>query len=460
VQTGEAVEVTVSGIPTEFAGRSAEVVVVGIDRFETHWQAVIPGRVTEKGALVGRWEPSLADETVLETVRVRLATNESEGAWSWELSGSSAGRCILGGEHRDWMPNDLARRADELRAQQESRYAQPTGDPEGAGAREHRVLCVVERLRSTRELKFPGARVVPLDIGNPGSGEPPYVEAILDNLGWPTRIERTWWAEHSAKARPWTAIVISPVYAPGHNDAAQLAWRVRDRITDVLALTRGSSPRPLVTVVEQRQHPNGVKWGYYFEDDSYRGNLIGGFIAGEDQRELLMADAAMAHDPLLALCVRLFRDAQGETDADAAYFRYWSLLETLSNGRFGAPHQDVALLDGSSWPSTHNTTEYAAPRVYALVASHLDGRSETSHVAPAPSLYEAVRAWYGRRNATAHHGRFDDACPAQQARPWFKWALETKSSPDRGFGSWLWTLQDIANLVLRRELMAVGRAAL
>jgi hypothetical protein len=442
----------------EFAGRSAEVVVVGVDHIESHWQTTVSGTVGEDGALVGRWEPSLADETVLEAVRIRLAPNESADEQSWELSGDSVGRCIVEGDDRGWMPHDIAKRADELRAKQESRYGQPIGDPTAAGAREHRVLCVIERLRSTVELKLPGARLIPLTVGNIGSGVPPVVDAILDNLGWPSRLDPVRWTECSAAARPWTAIVLEPVYAADRHEAARLAWVVRDRISDVLALTRGSSPRPLVTVVEQRQHPDGVKWRYYHEDERYKGNLIGGFIAGEDQRELLMADAAMAADPLLALCVRLFRDAQRETDPDAAYFRYWSLLETLSGGRFGSRHQPVALLDGGMWPGDHNTTASAAPRVYALISSHLAGIDETSSVAPAGSLYEGVRAWYGRRNATGHYGRFNDADPVQQAQPWFKWAVKTKSHPGSGFGSWLWALQQASADVLRRELISVGRS--
>lgn len=71
-----------------------------------------------------------------------------------------------------------------------------------------------------------------------------------------------------------------------------------------------------------------------------------------------------------------------------------------------------------------------------------------------------VRAWYGRRNATGHYGRFNDADSAQRAQPWFKWAVKTQTPAHSGFGSWLWVLQNITSFVLRRELASIGRPAI
>jgi hypothetical protein len=462
LDSGDAVDVVVEGIPAEFAGRAGELIVVGVDRIETHWIANIGGTVSTDGRFEGQWQPSVIDESVLEVNELRIAPSAGDAARSWDLSGMAGGRCIVGGERGEWSPEKLAARANELRQEQEALYAGPIGDPTAPGSCEHRALCIVERLRSTRSLRLPAASLLPLSVGNPGSGEPPLIDAILEHLGWPSRIETKWWADHSAAGRPWTGILVGPVFATDQDAAAQLAWEARDRITDILSLTRGSSPRPLVTVVEQRQEPNGVKWRIYQEDERYRGNLIGGFIAGEDQRELLYGNAALSSDPLLALTVRLFREAQAERDIDAAYFRYWSLLEALSGARFAPPHSAVTLLDGSAWPGSHNTTANAVPRVYALLAGHLSGVDEKSSVAPAGNLYEAVRAWYARRNATGHYGRFDPTDSVQQSQSWFRWAAKTSGG---GGGSplgdsWLWSLQQIASLVLRRELADVGRSAL
>lgn len=462
VANGETVEVVVEGIPTEFAGRSGEVVVVGVDRIETHWTASVGETVAADGRFQGQWQPSLIDETVLEVASLRLTATDRDPERGWDLTDQPGARCVVGGAEREWTTEDVAARAEELRQEQETLFAGPIGDPHVLGAREHRVFCVVERLRSTRRLQLPATSLLPLSVGNPGRGEPPLIDAILEQLGWPSRIDLDWWAEHSSSGRPWTGILIGPVFAADHDEAARLAWEVRDRTTDILALTRGSSPRPLVTVVEQRQDPAGVKWRLYHEDERYRGNLLGGFAAGEDQRELLYANAALTTDPLLALVVRLFRDAQAEADTDAAYFRYWSLLEALSSARFPAPHSPVVRLDGSAWPGKHNTTEYAAPRVYALLAGHLAGIDESSSVAPAADLYEAVRAWYGRRNATGHYGRLNPHDPVQQSQSWFKWAAKTVGGGGGGplGDNWLWSLQQMASLVLRRELTAIGRAAL
>ncbi|MEJ7893063.1 MAG: hypothetical protein WKF94_10515 [Solirubrobacteraceae bacterium] len=459
VRSGEPVDVLIEGVPEEFIGRAGEIVVVGIDSVETHWVGSIGGEVDADGRIGGRFEPALADQTVLEIASLRLSATDSDLERAWDLSGAKTARCLVADELEEMTASDLAARALTLSQAQVARFEGPLGDAAAEGALEHRVLCVVERLKSTRELRLPAASLIPLTVGNPGSGEPPLLDALLEHLGWAARTDAKWWTDQSASGRPWTALVIGPVYATNHDEAAKLAWVMRDRLTDVLALTRGSSPRPLATVVEQRQQPSGVKWRIYQEDENYRGNLVGGFIAGEDQRELLAADAAMAADPLLALCVRLFRDAQGERDVDAAYFRYWSLLEALSGGRFPGAHAPVTLMDGSTWPGQHNTTGYAGPRVYALIAGHLTGINEASAVAPAASLYEAVRAWYGRRNATGHYGALRPNDSAQQGKGWYRWAMKTWATGGLGAAGqpWLWTLQQTASLVLRRELSNVGR---
>lgn len=109
----------------------------------------------------------------------------------------------------------------------------------------------------------------------------------------------------------------------------------------------------IATVVEQCRGQNVGPFRVYHEDEVYAGNLIGGFTSGEDQHGLLIQDAALRADPLLALCVSLFRDAQVERSADAQYFRLWSVLETLSAARL-PPGQTVTLLDGSGWEARHD----------------------------------------------------------------------------------------------------------
>jgi hypothetical protein len=84
------------------------------------------------------------------------------------------------------------------------------------------------------------------------------------------------------------------------------------------------------------------------------------------------------------------------------------------------------------------------------------GINEASVVAPAANLYEAVRAWYARRNATGHYGRLDPAEPRQSGQNWMRWAQLTVV-PASSVDGWLDALQRLVETVLRAELVLVGR---
>ncbi len=80
-------------------------------------------------------------------------------------------------------------------------------------------------------------------------------------------------------------------------------------------------------------------------------------------------------------------------------------------------------------------------------------------MAPATDLYEAIRCWYARRNATGHYGRFDTTDARQQGEPWFSRAQQTL--PGGGaVDAWLMTFERLVALVLNREPMTVGGVAL
>jgi hypothetical protein len=242
--------------------------------------------------------------------------------------------------------------------------------------------------------------------------------------------------------------------------AAALAWVARDELIAVLGLNRGARGRPVGTVVEQRQGDDSIRHRVYVEDARYGGNLVGGFVSGEDQAGLLTQQVAMSADPLLRLCVDLYSEALADPSPDARYLRMWSVLETLSGSRL-ENGQEVQRLDGTAWPDQPGTTSSAAPRVYQLIADHLRARGvdESSFVAPAPDLYQAVRAWYARRNATGHYGRFILGDPQQGAQGWYSRAEQTvpdAGAPDR----WIGTFQDATASVLRWELRQAGNQAL
>jgi hypothetical protein len=173
----------------------------------------------------------------------------------------------------------------------------------------------------------------------------------------------------------------------------------------------------VATIVVQRQPDGSTKnWFFYVEDARYAGNLLGGPISGESQTDLLARYTAMHADPLLRLTVDLYSEALADPSHDARYLRFWSVLETLSGARI-AGNRPVVRIDGTPWPQGRNTTQ-AAPRVYQYLADWLGVRAVDEHnlAGPANDLYEAVRGWYARRNATGHYGPSIGARPCGPAR--------------------------------------------
>ncbi|CAH0327674.1 hypothetical protein SRABI128_06346 [Microbacterium sp. Bi128] len=336
-------------------------------------------------------------------------------------------------------------------------YASPLGDPASPGAEEYRFACIIQGLYLTSDLKLPGVRAFGLDSRPHGQDAEQLTIAMLEKLGWGSSPRQPVWSEMYKRDHPMSVLVYDKVFAASIEEAHTMYATARDELLAVLSLNRGAAGRPIVTCLEQIDGEQVIATKFRFEHSSYAGNLAGGFLSGESQSDLLMQHSALSHDPLLKLCVDLFREALADPSPDARYFRFWSTLETLAIGRVpgGLP---VVRLDGSPWPNESNSS-HAAPRVYTLIADALFRGpvtvDEASAVSPAEDLATAVTHWYARRNATAHYGQFVADDSVQRTKNWYPRALAT--GPTEGaFDDWLRTLQRLCGEVLLAELARIG----
>lgn len=422
-----------------------QAVILGFDDdIEEGWFGEVGLVADEGGALKGEVAVGLVQQAAVYAVAVRL----EDGATVPVVSN------MVGVNAADPAIEPPALRA-QLMAAREARFGQPLGDPKAEGVIEHRVVCVVERLLMTRQLDLPGITVLPVQAQPDGLEQLELLNSVLDGLGWVGNLPADFWTRSIRSNRPWTAIVCRQVWATDFNEAARLAWEQRSRLLAIFGLARGARGRPVATVVQQRKPDDSITWRCFVEDERYTGNLLGGFVSGEDPRSLLINALAMEANPLLELLVDLYSEALADRSRDAQYLRWWSILETLSDARV-QPDQPVQLLDGNPYPDGGHTGQ-AAPRVYQFLADTFKGGQidEHSTVTPAQDLYEAVRAWYGRRNATGHYGRFDPSDSRQQAQGWMKWASLTE--PSEPGNDWLDTLKRVVEFALHRELSRVGR---
>lgn len=280
---------------------------------------------------------------------------------------------------------------------------------------------------------------------------------LVRDLGWATAdvLGVDPWRSHASQAYPLCAAVFPEIWAETYESAGTIAIERVNLALALLSANRGAAGRPVVIVIQQRQPNNGVVTKVSLPGAYYPGNLVGGLIAGEDQRFLLDQIRVAESDPVIRLGYELLAEAMRDSSVDARYFRYWSILEFLSGARISSV-QVVTLVDGSPWPDErNNTTRSAAPRVYQYLRP-LTTPSQDSDAGPDESLYERVRIWYGRRNATAHYGRLVPGDSRQVSQGWYQWAIRSVGDLGEPLGH-LSMLKQTVIRALSREVMVSSR---
>ena len=347
---------------------------------------------------------------------------------------------------------DLVRQYQELRASQDALYEVSLGAND-AGQSRFRALAFIEGLLLTKELRVPGARVRPISSKTSDQERLRLVNAVLQDLGWVTRVPENKWVEYAERSSHFAIAVAPDIHADNFDSAGAVALDHFQKIVSLMAINRGATGRIVATVLEQEPIDGTTNYRVLPPPHTYTGNMIGGLIAGESDREITTKFLGIDADPLVRLCCDLYAEALAERSADAKYLRMWSILEVLSGARIDAGVQ-VKLSDGSRWPGKHYTTNHAAPRVYEYLRTIARNRStdEDSLGRPAQDLPHAVRSWYARRNATGHYGRFvaDDA--AQKTQGWYANALATLTD---GW-EWLSSLERIVEMTISYELRAMA----
>lgn len=375
---------------------------------------------------------------------------------------------------------EAAQSAREVQSRREEMYAEPLGNPALLDAKEFRVLMFIERLLLTGGLRVPGVQMAPLietetpvrrSWGLGSTDELELINHVLRDMSWTAPqggIDPAWWRDKSSGNRPVVLMHAPRVFAVSHDHTLQIARGRRDYLLRLLSYHRDYSGTPFAVAVQMRDPTTG---GYtearvYPEFEQYTGNMLGGFISGESQSLLLADDRAMRTDPFLGFVLHLYAEAQAEKDLDFAYFRYWNLLEAIASERI-ARRSLVTDFSGAVISTAGGKpfkTDGARGRVYELVRRGMQARDlkEDYHQQARDlslRLWDAVHIWYGFRNATAHHGGFNEDDPNQQSQSWYTAAMEAvgNGAQPRGYGpdQYFEYLRAVARAVVERELEAV-----
>lgn len=419
ITDGEPVTVVIHNL-LQFADQVVEASVFVFDSADTWWHTAVPVHLDSagNGSEMHHVGLSVGRHAAVYIGEIRA---ESESFRFEHVLVSIANSPSPGGD-LDAVMSDFA----SIQKTQTNLYEQPVGQIASEGALHYRAVVLIDALLTTIPIRLPGAVVRPVESKLTNGEHLEAVNARLAALGWATRIPADSWSAAVASQSHLSELIIPEIWATSLDGSMEIVRDVTARALTVLSRHRGSAGRAIATVIEQPRPDGGVNYRVLPHAPSYRGNLLGGPISGEDQRTIVGEYLAVDGDPVLRLASELYVEALSEQSPDASFFRLWSILEFLSGARVPSGTA-VQRTDGTAWPGRYNTTSYAAPRVYKYIATALQANQidERSTVAPAADLYHAVRGWYGRRNATGHYGRFVVADLEQQRQRWYQHALDT-----------------------------------
>ncbi len=328
-----------------------------------------------------------------------------------------------------------------LQKRREARFQQPIGTP-GQGV-QFRAAVLVEGLLITQPIPTTHGTVYPQVIEVHEGDLRDLMNASLEHFRWPGRVNDEAWNQR-LRRNDFSVFEFPQIWAGDETEADALAMAETDKLILTLAYLRYAAPRPIMVALESRT-PQRIRFRSLRE--SYTGNLLGGIMGGESSREVLRVSSAVATAPEVELYVNLHLEARRERQEDSRYFKLWAVLETIAINEVpdGAK---VFLDDGSQWPDG-GTTSQAAPRVFELARS---AGLASRQWPDGGDLYNFIRTVYGRRNATAHYGRFIPTDPVQQMQSkWYPWAVKTLTVRS-GHPGWLWELDSIVHAVVGSQI--------
>jgi hypothetical protein len=336
-----------------------------------------------------------------------------------------------------------------VRLRQERREAGIGSGPVAAS-----VLIFVKDLLTTTRLNLVTCEVMPLEpVG--WAAEVQAVDRLLEARGASPLPWTQQALDQVRRAEPATLIQFPVVRASTLDECGAVAMREASLLVTLLAAHRGSFGDVFCTIIHEPQTGRLLS-GLYIPP--YRGNLLGGFISGEEPEGLRRDLYAIQGDSTLQLFVLLLGEAVRERRPEFRYVRLWSLLETVarSRGCAGRPKRDWS---GRAQPGKKGQALFvqeAAEQVYELLRELLAPRGIVNEQSFASgltygALQEQIQIWYRRRNCPAH-GDLDCVCrdpsKAGIARAKYVNCYRARSDDQHGHDRYLAALQDVTKMVI------------
>ncbi|MER6976244.1 hypothetical protein [Streptomyces carpinensis] len=326
-------------------------------------------------------------------------------------------------EQGDTAESELAR----IESEREARYQLTlkaddvtTGDPVFSS------VTLVDGILLTANLRVPGINALRLEESSLGSDGVEVLNSVLPQLGFTSAIAPQAWMSDMRRRRPAIVLHMPSVQATDVQSASDVTRKAAHQLLDLLALKRGSRGRIVGGALGLPDPSTGkiAFSGSWIEGGGYEGNLMGGFVSGEDPAGLFSDWQHMATDPRIQLWLSLYADALSENRWDYRLFRCFNLIEGIAKEVLPRNLRVVdsggnPILKGDGKPYTVGQAQGAAYELIKKIAHSTNQNLSNfvSHVptGPASNLWDEVGIWTSVRNSVAHKG---------------SWALPHGTTPD------------------------------
>lgn len=377
------------------------------------------------------------------------------------LEPQSNGRWITGNEAEQ-----------ERQARHESREAYYGSPLVANGASEtdtlYRGVYIYDNILLSQVHRVPGISLVPLQNSSLGSDVISVINDLLPQFGFLDALDTQVWMARMQTEHPAIVLTIH-VHATSDESAIATIEGQTYRLAVLTAFRRMSSPTFRGGVLARRigtDQYQGIRW--WTGPQTYRGNLLGGFLAGEDQSELLDMWGRLQHRPNVELLMSLYRNALSEASWEYQFFRYYNLLESVGADKYP---NSTPVLDLQGHPRLQNNpdqTPYTAAqsrgKVYLLgqEVARSSGLPEDNLIGvtantPTMTFWEMTNLWVKMRDQIAHRGRWHLAANEVESRRRMRLRIAFENlggSADAmpGIDKALSDLKELVKMLIRHEL--------
>jgi hypothetical protein len=288
---------------------------------------------------------------------------------------------------------------------------------------------LADNIGVSRSQRVPGIEILPLRESTIGSDIPEILNAVLRQLGFANGIDPGPWIRQHQGRRPTAIVHAASVVAVDGPSAMTLARDEVEMLLDLIALRRRAAPRLIAGVVGTRSGGQLTVVGSWSEGPGYTGELLGGFISGEDPYSLLDQWTGFAVEPRARLWLSLFADALADQRWDYRIFRLFNLLEGIA--KEVVPPTSKVPDPAGGWRKQSNGKPYTAKEARGAVFLLLrdvaakTNQAETNFTAGiggagGGALWDEVGLFVAVRNAVAHRGSWELPSGQQPDAQWVK----------------------------------------